>query len=424
MDSSNENDSVDNNNFDLQLFLSSLTNVISKIKNINIIEKHDMYGDWLFAKINNKTSYDENITSETHAYHGKLKLCCEIIAESNLIIPMMDKSDACISFELLYCTDTSTIFICVECSHPDFWYNISTKDKTNKVILKEIMNVIKFYNPQEYNDDDTELKLVKAFIGTESMINMNMNDFMENMLLSEWLELFTWTTNNIDHPFRETLLHEKLSAYQYNKMNIAVNQQHDEHIKIVNICTRYSKTLLSFEILHNGLFIVSIYYRPSKINRHSKNKKIKIGQNYDIDLPVDVLQSLSGFPFIKYDEMLQLEPLATYNFTIANMLSHNDPSKQKVLCKQMQEILVKKEFNEEVLPTIKQLIETYKINISVNEFYGAIVDNKINKNTLKTMLKKNLEDLDEKYFNQIDIKNRILVLISKIVEETKCEIVK
>lgn len=409
--------------FDLKSFLSSFTETTSKLKNIHVVEKNETCEDELLQKINVKTSYEEEISSDTYNYQSKLFLFCEITYGNNLVMPMMDNSDAYTTFNLLYCEETGTIFICVEYSHPNFWYIIKTKNNTHKQIIKEIINIIKFYNPIEYNNDDTELKLIKAFIGTESMINMNINDFMENMLLSEWLELFTWTTNNIDHPFRETLLNEKLSAYQYNKMNITVNQQHDEHTKIVNVCTRYSKTLLSFEILQNGLFIVSIYYRPKKIDRKI-NGKNKIGQNYDTDLPIDVLQSIIGFPFIKYDEMLQLEPLDIYNFTIANMLAHNDPNKQKVLCKQMKNILNTNNLSENVLQTIKRLMETYKINISINEFYGEINDNKINKNTLKLILKTNLEDLDEKYFNKIEIKNKILTLISKIIEETKCEIVK
>jgi len=421
-------DNIDNEKYDIFIkLLSDVLSKLSQIKNINILTDKILSFNELIHKVNNKTSYEQNIYGNESL--NSFDTLCEISSKSNLIIPMMDSSDATVSYYLLYRLIDESVLICTEFSHPNFWNYISTKNKNVDDITHDILNVTKYYNPTEYSNEDNKLKIVRAFIGTEQMINMNVNDFMENMMLSEWLELFTWTTNDIDHPFRETLLNEKLSAYQYNKMNISVNQQHAENIKIVNTRTRYSKTLMSFEILRDGLFIVTIYYVPIKCKRLKTSNNCDVGKKYNDDLPIDVIQSIIDMPFIKYDEILQLEPLTIHNCAIANMLSRNDIDKQKIICEQICDIIKKYDetnwsVEDDIMCSIKQLIYMYKINIIISKFYDAINENSINKYALKAIIKTNLEDLNEKYFNVNEIKQNALLYVSKIIEETKCKIIK
>jgi hypothetical protein len=312
----------------------------------------------IITLIKEKTYYRNNIDLiDEHKLNNPIAL---IKLKKNIKIPMVKEQNDII--HIIHNNELNIIYICISFSHPLLWYSFNETESEN--IIQILNKIITVYNPIEYHE--TYEKQISGFIGNEKMIGLSENDLMENLVIGEWNELFTWGPLWNDHPFRETLLNELLSEFQYSKINIYAMQQLNDFITI-NVKTQLSKSLVKF-VIYDGLFCVYINYNP--ILNLNINKLNKLNNTYyPNDLPIDVIQLLFDFQFMTHNTILQLRPLTSINFIIANLLAKNDINKVNDIMIELKQIINDSvDENDEVVNEMaNDMYKTYATNIVLNK---------------------------------------------------------
>jgi hypothetical protein len=333
-------------------------NIKNNIDTLNILfnEIYDM--NQIITLIKEKTYYRNNIELiDEYKLNNPIAL---IKLKKNIKIPMVKEQNDII--HIIHNNELNIIYICVSFSHPYLWYSFNEIDSDD--IIQLLNKIINMYNPIEY--PELYEKQISGFIGNEKMIGMTENDLMENLVIGEWNELFTWGPLWDDHPFRETLLNELLSEFQYSKINIYAMQQVNDFITI-NVKTQLSKSLVKF-VIYDGLFCVYINYNP--IENLNINKLNKLNNtHYPIDLPIDIIQLLFDFQFMTHNTILQLRPLTSVNFIIANLLAKNDINKVNDIMIELKQIINESvdENNEIINEMANDMYKTYATNIVLNK---------------------------------------------------------
>jgi hypothetical protein len=251
--SSDNNSSDDNSSDDNKIEVASehsdtINNNQTEMFNMIFDEIYDM--NQILTMIKEKTFYRDNDFIDNYKNCIPIAL---IKLKKNIKIPMMKENNDII--HIIYDESNNLIHICVSFSHPYLWYSYDVESNEIITILNKIISM---YNPIEY--PPIYEKESNGFIGSYKMLDMTENDLMENLVIGEWNELFTWGALWDEHPFRETLLNELLSEFQYSKINIYSMQQINDYITI-NVKTQLSKSLIKF-VMYDGLFFVYIKYNP------------------------------------------------------------------------------------------------------------------------------------------------------------------
>ena len=365
--SDNSSDNSDNNSLNNSSNNSS-DNIKNKNDSLNNLfdEIYDM--NQIITIIKEKTYYRTNIELiDEYKLNNPIAL---IKLKKNIKIPMVKEQNDII--HIIHNNESNIIYICVSFSHPFLWYSFNEIDSDD--IIQLLNKIINMYNPIEY--PKSYEKHISGFIGNEKMIGMTENDLMENLVIGEWNELFTWGPLWDDHPFRETLLNELLSEFQYSKINIYAMQQLNDFITI-NVKTQLSKSLVKF-VIYDGLFCVYINYNP--IINLNINKLNKLNNtHYPTDLPIDIIQLLFDFQFMTHNTILQLRPLTSINFIIANILAKNDTNKVNDIMVELKQIINESvdENNEVINEMANDMYKTYATNIVLNKI---LTDDNLDKN--------------------------------------------
>jgi len=324
--------------------------------NILFDKIYDM--DQIITLIKEKTYYRNNINLiDEYKLNNPIAL---IKLKKNIKIPMVKEQNDIV--HIIHDNKLHIIYICVSFSHPYLWYSFNEFEYD--AIIQLLNKIINVYNPIEY--PESYEKQISGFIGNEKIIGMTENDLMENLVIGEWNELFTWGPLWNDHPFRETLMNELLSEFQYSKINIYAMQQLNDII-VINVKTQLSKSSVKF-VINDGLYFVYINYNP--IINLNINKLNKLNNtHYSDDLPIDIIQLLFDFQFMTHNTILQLRPIASINFIIANLLAKNDMTKVNDIMIELKQIIDESvdENNEIINEMATDMYKTYATNIVLNK---------------------------------------------------------
>jgi hypothetical protein len=336
-------------------------NWYSQFTGSNINNDLEISTEQIINSINDKGYYDEYLKVSYDDYK-ELEPIGYIKLEKKIPLPMVNEPN-----EYIYLLINKTkIFICVSFSHPTLWYEIDDNyicEEVNTFINK----IVRLYNPIEYKTDFTNN--VTAFVGTETMLNMNYRDFIENIIMCEWSELFLWGPMWKDHPFRETILNSKLSEFQYSKINVYSTQQPYPDKFIINVRSQISKSIITYE-LYDGLFLVYVQYDGLKNETINELNKLT-NKKYPLDLPIDVIQNIIEFPYATHSSILTLEPLTINNFIVANILANSDKIKNKEILIELENIIDKNNHENNIMDVAKQTYELIYINVALDDFISS-----------------------------------------------------
>ena len=382
-------------NFDLYIYdsykkmynnLDDLDDINNESLTVLLDEIYDM--DQIITLIKEKTYYRNNIELiDEYKCNSPIAL---IKLKKNIKVPMVKESNDII--HIIHNKDLNVIYLCVSFSHPYLWYSFNELEYDN--IIETLNKIIKIYNPVDYVE--TYDKHISGFIGNEKILEMTENDLIENLVVGEWNELFMWGPLWEDHPFRETIKNEILSEFQYSKINIYAMQQLNDFITI-NVKTQLSKSLIKF-VIYDGLFCAYISYNP--IINHNIDKLNKLNNtHYSNDLPIDIIQTLFDFQFMTHNTILQLKPLTSVNFIIANLLAKNDINKVNDIMTELKRIINDSvDENDELINEMaSDMYKTYATNIVLN---NILIDENLGKD--KNIIKKMCAD---ELLNQFSVVN-------------------
>ena len=195
-------------------------------------------------------------------------------------------------------SDYKVLYITIGMSHKFCWYKYSTMGE----LKKEYTKLCQIYNVKSYGDDfDT---YVKAYIGNPAIFDNELKNLTKIMIDNKYSEIFLWGGSWTDYPFRDDPLETSVEG-SIIKAGYAMAQN---NIFSIGVRSLYSKSKIVIE-LSEGVFIVTLCY--NKINTPQINELNKeYGTQFPEDLPIDVLNSLFGLPYLSYTKILRQKGLS------------------------------------------------------------------------------------------------------------------
>lgn len=207
------------------------------------------------------------------------------------------------------------IWLSVGKCFPICWYKYTSK----KTFYDAFDTIYESYNKEEYNLNLE--KVSRAFVGTEQMLTLGMEDLEKHMILNPNTEELLWGSKWKDHPFRIVYMHKKISKMDSYMFANQAMQQIDDETYSCSVRTEFSKSIITFED-YNGAFIIDIKYNPI----HSPQIEIinqEIERSYPLDMPTDVIQTIINLPYVTHTGLLKLRPVTSYTFVISSLIANN-----------------------------------------------------------------------------------------------------
>ncbi len=269
------------------------------------------------------------------------------------------------SFNTIYLlSDTKhcNAYIAIGIVHPILWYAYDTVDS----LLFNLEYILDSYSVKEYG---LEFNCqVRAFIGSEVMLNSTMDDLERFLSMNPHTEVSTWGSKWLDYPFRNMHASERLSSHECMALTGQALAQ-TPGLHHISVRTRYSKSIITIED-HRGLFVLSIQYNSIE-TPHMPNVIELTNRQLPIDIPIDVVSTIFNFPFIRHTELLQLTPLTTDNFLAASVVANNNEM-YKELIDIVEEL---DDLPDELSQVCDQFVKNLNANIRVDDI---LFDEEIN----------------------------------------------
>lgn len=237
------------------------------------------------------------------------------VVQINQILKLHVESEYHDYLYLISDSEFKDIYISVERVAPAFWYHYTNR----KTFLDQFDQIVDAYDKKTYELNYP--RKMRAFIGTEQMLNLNFNEIIDMFIISSHTEILTWGSNWKDHPFRDIYMRQNVNQKEGVQLSKQAMKQSDPSIRTMSIRTAYSKSIMTLED-HDGAYILEISYNPIKteqidlINNH-------LDRQYPTDLPVDTIISCINFPFVNHIGLIKLKPITTYNFIMASLVANN-----------------------------------------------------------------------------------------------------
>lgn len=340
-------------------------------------------------ELDNIVLYDEVIAFSTSDYYEfikknyqELKEDSDLINKLNIIGYIeLNIHDRCI---YLF-TYKEHVYASVDKCPILFWY------KLNKSI--DISKIYEHYNGKE----QCTSKCIRSFIGTEDMLNIDIDDIENHFIINRYSDSLMWGSNWTDYPFRQHLCDNIISTNEAKIIHAQALSQLDDEEYNVSIKTRYSRSIVTIED-HDGAFILNIKYNPISKTSQIKNINKELKRNYKGDMPIDIILLIINFPFISHTDLLTLKPLTCYNFIISQLVANTKEMYNELIP------IIEKINTDEENTDIGDMASSYLRNIKVNRLLNKIM------NDPKTQ-----EFIDE---NPIDLaKEYIMDMAKKEVDE-------
>lgn len=200
-------------------------------------------------------------------------------------------------------------YISIGKSVPAYWIKI---DDNKEDIINEYLKT----QNEEYESFES---IIRAFIGTNYILNLKMTNIESQLIIDKYTDNYIWGSKWDYYPFEKK---KYLQSELFNVTKMAMEQI--ENYYSFSIETLYSRSIVTI-IDYDGIYIVEIQYNPVSINEENiKNINNKLGTNYPIDLPIDVLIVLNKFPFIDHKGILETEKITNENLLICNLICAGD----------------------------------------------------------------------------------------------------
>ena len=257
-------------------------------------------------------------------------------------------------YEYIYLiTDSSykCLYISIGKSHPLFWYKFNTR----KSFTDNFDNICNTYTKNTYNYNMSGY--TKVFMGDDDLLSINIHDIENQFILQKFTDNMIYGSLWNDHPFRNEYKNTYINPIKSAILTGQAMRQSQGSPYSVSVRTLYSKSLITVYD-YKGIYIMEISYDPIN-TQQTQNLNSLLEANYNLDMPIDVLITILGFPFITYRDILQMKPLTRYHMIILGFLSSRENIGQEIV-KEFKVLLDKKDvdnFDEIVYNDMNDFIE-------------------------------------------------------------------
>lgn len=124
--------------------------------------------------------------------------------------------------------------------------------------------------------------------------------------LSPFLEAGAWGSAFAEDPWPDVIPAQPGLALKLEARGREVAAQAEGHPWSMSWRLRFSRSHFTLEVHHDELFVVEVRYRPSPHGDVVATMNATFGCDYPLDLPLDAIATLLGFPF---DGATDLEPI-------------------------------------------------------------------------------------------------------------------
>lgn len=250
--------------------------------------------------------------------------------------------------------DFNSLYISIGQCHPLFWYVFTNLDE----LIDLFDHIYEIYNQEQ----TTYNKSIKGFIGNEAMLELNIHDIENHFILNSYTDKLIWGSLWKHHPYRNE--YENGNVSQIDSIiytGQAMRQNNDEYT--ISVLTEYSKS--EIKVIHyEEAYIMEVKYNSLF---SSKNKIINelFKRNYPDDLPIDVIMAIINFPFVTYENFINMKPFSMFHFYILLILVENDNQKQAKLYNDLQ--IIVHDNNNEIEQDVKDEIKSFLENKILEE---------------------------------------------------------
>lgn len=290
--------------------------------------------------IDNEIGNKLNITLDTYMNY---KVIGYIPTDNEYIYLLTDK-------------DYKILHISIGKSHPMFWYKFTTK--------KEFIDCFdQIYETYIVSDFDSIKKRVRVFIGDSDILSIDIHDIENHLIMQKYTDKLIYGSLWHDHPFRSEYDNKHMDPIKSVIFTGQAMRQDEEEPYSVSVRTLYSKSLIT---IHNydDSFILEITYNPID-SKQIIDINNMLTRSYNTDLPIDVLITILGFPFISHIDLIKMRPLTPYHIFIIDLIVMDDNNLVVELEEDFNTLLDNKEkdnFDESIYTNIKMYIELIKDN--------------------------------------------------------------
>lgn len=282
---------------------------------------------------------------------------------------------------------------------PICWYKYTSK----KGFYDSFDMLYETYTKEEYNLDLQ--KTSRAFVGTEQMLTLSIEDLEKHMVSNPNTEELLWGSKWKDHPFRSVYMNKEISNMDSFMFANQAMQQIDDETYSCSVRTEFSKSIITFED-YNGAFIVDVRYNPIEAPQvETINKEIE--RQYPSDMPTDVIQTLMNLPYVTHVGLLKIRPVTSYTFVVSSLIANN------------------RDMYEELVPEIKTILSETP-DPGVREF-GKIFLHNLEKNTklddvfgdkkIEEFIKSKIDNLQGEVQTLEEVRDEIWVKLDKKLEQ-------
>jgi len=286
------------------------------------------------------------------------------------------------------------LYISIDKTFPFFWYKYNTK----KEFIDKFDYLCLLYDEPNYNLSFQGK--MRGFIGTEKMLSVDFDGVAKLLIENRFTDGLVWGSVWKDYPFRNLYLTNNISKHEHMIYTEQAMKQLTNEMMHLNTRTRFSKSIVTLEN-HNGAFIISVQYKKTPVPQIQEVNNI-LEKKYNLDIPIDVIQTIASLPFTTHLELLYSEPISAHNIILATFITNDSDMYKEIL-----PILIKLSplcHNEE-----KEIADFFIEKIQANlQFYSLLKEQEVDDYVFEQIydLMNNVEKFKE-------IKDNIYNLLSK-----------
>jgi hypothetical protein len=253
--------------------------------------------------------------------------------------------------------DYSLLYISINVLHPMFWYIYETRNDFFSMYDK----LYQAYNKTEYSFEFN--RNTRGFGGTENMLGSPVESLENFFTLNRYTEILLWGSKWKDNPYRDLYLVEEMSSAQHLIYATQAMKQINNQTYHINVRTEYSKSIITIE-KHDDGFIINVHYN-SVFSPQIKKINDVLNKEYPLDVPIDVIISIINMPYISHLGLLKLNPLTSYNFSMAALIANTPLMTQEVI-KETKNIMATRKLDKETrdysVLFLKMILSNVKID--------------------------------------------------------------
>jgi hypothetical protein len=184
----------------------------------------------------------------------------------------------------------NNMYASIGITHNDLWYKYELNKNGTLLLVNEIC---KYYFTEEKILDKEE----KGFVGTCESLHIKQKTFEKELINHSYVTQLCWGSMWEMHPFMDMDI-KNVDEHDIYFINAYSMKQKKEEYKI-SIITKYSRSIISYEIINDIIGITIKYQEQCKLDYEL------LDRYYNKKLPPDVIEILLRYPFLKYDNLFK-----------------------------------------------------------------------------------------------------------------------